>query len=266
MTSGSRPRTERDSGYIAVHQYHRMDGRAYFSAFESIVAEHGGRPHWGKLHTLDAARLGELYPRFEDFLRLREKLDPGSGLRQRVHDPGLRTLRARPARGAGDSRLAGSRRSGTVANSDHATYGAKASAATRSRLRASFSSAMLRPSRTTIVARPARGDSAAKNAQHHPALTARLVPVSPQRRRRVAASGSASIIRAVPMAISTYSGVQTTGKAIDGGCQAGFSSDRYHCESGVVPMDPTTAAAADAAKVLIRVRMPGDYVGARLSA
>ena len=36
----------------------------------------GGRPHWGKMHTLDAARLRELYPRFGDFVRIRDEVDP----------------------------------------------------------------------------------------------------------------------------------------------------------------------------------------------
>jgi L-gulonolactone oxidase len=67
---------QRESGYIAVHQYHRMDGRAYFDAFEKMVADHGGRPHWGKLHTLEATRLSQLYPRFAEFQALRDKLDP----------------------------------------------------------------------------------------------------------------------------------------------------------------------------------------------
>ena len=40
------------------------------------MAEHGGRPHWGKMHTLDAARLRALYPRFADFVALRDRLDP----------------------------------------------------------------------------------------------------------------------------------------------------------------------------------------------
>ncbi len=68
---------ERDNAYVAVHQYHRMDHRRLFAAFEAIVAEHDGRPHWGKLHTLGAERLDELYPRFGDFLAVRERLDPG---------------------------------------------------------------------------------------------------------------------------------------------------------------------------------------------
>ncbi len=67
---------ERDSAYIAVHQYHRMDHRRYFAAFEAIVAEHAGRPHWGKHHALDAERLRPLYPRFDDFCRVRRQLDP----------------------------------------------------------------------------------------------------------------------------------------------------------------------------------------------
>ena len=68
---------ERDNAYVAVHQYHRMDPRPLFAAFEAIVAEHEGRPHWGKVHTLGAERLRELYPRFDDFRAVRERLDPG---------------------------------------------------------------------------------------------------------------------------------------------------------------------------------------------
>jgi FAD-linked oxidoreductase len=68
---------ERDNAYVAVHQYHRMDPRPLFAAFEAIVAEHAGRPHWGKVHTLGAERLRELYPRFDDFRAVRERLDPG---------------------------------------------------------------------------------------------------------------------------------------------------------------------------------------------
>ncbi len=37
---------------------------------------HGGRPHWGKLHSLDADRLALLHPLFDEFLALRDRLDP----------------------------------------------------------------------------------------------------------------------------------------------------------------------------------------------
>lgn len=67
---------ERDSCYVAVHQYHRLDPTAYFSAAQDVFTAHEGRPHWGKLHTLDAAYLRERYPRFEDFVAVRDELDP----------------------------------------------------------------------------------------------------------------------------------------------------------------------------------------------
>ena len=66
----------RASAYIAIHQYRGLPYAAYFALFESIVAAAGGRPHWGKLHTLDAGRLRELYPHFEDFVRMRDEVDP----------------------------------------------------------------------------------------------------------------------------------------------------------------------------------------------
>ncbi|HLH83166.1 MAG TPA: D-arabinono-1,4-lactone oxidase [Trebonia sp.] len=66
----------RDSAYVAVHQYAGLPYQEYFRLFESIAAAAGGRPHWGKMHTLDAERLAALYPRFADFLRVRDETDP----------------------------------------------------------------------------------------------------------------------------------------------------------------------------------------------
>ncbi len=66
----------RASAYIAVHRYWRADPTEYFGAVESIMREHGGRPHWGKLHTQSAETLRERYPRFDDFVAVRDRLDP----------------------------------------------------------------------------------------------------------------------------------------------------------------------------------------------
>jgi len=66
----------RASAYIAVHRYWRADPTEYFEAVEAIMREHGGRPHWGKLHTQTAQTLRERYPRFDDFLAVRDRLDP----------------------------------------------------------------------------------------------------------------------------------------------------------------------------------------------
>jgi len=66
----------RDSAYVAIHQYLGLPYQEYFKLFESIACSVGGRPHWGKLHTRDAAYLAGAYPRFADFLRLRDETDP----------------------------------------------------------------------------------------------------------------------------------------------------------------------------------------------
>jgi FAD-linked oxidoreductase len=66
----------RETGYIAVHRYHRENPAEYFAAVETIMQAHDGRPHWGKMHTLTADSLRQVYPRFDDFLAVRDRLDP----------------------------------------------------------------------------------------------------------------------------------------------------------------------------------------------
>jgi FAD-linked oxidoreductase len=66
----------RESGYIAVHRYYREDPTEYFAGVETIMREYGGRPHWGKMHTQDAETLAAVYPRFDDFRQVRDRLDP----------------------------------------------------------------------------------------------------------------------------------------------------------------------------------------------
>ena len=66
----------RDSAYIAVHMFRGTPYQAYFTAAERIFTAHDGRPHWGKVHTRDAAYLSAVYPRFGEFTALRDRLDP----------------------------------------------------------------------------------------------------------------------------------------------------------------------------------------------
>jgi FAD-linked oxidoreductase len=77
-----------DRAFIAVHQYRGMPLQPYFAGAEAIFRNHGGRPHWGKLHTRTAATLKDLYPRWEDFQRVRQQLDPDG----RFLNPYLRRL------------------------------------------------------------------------------------------------------------------------------------------------------------------------------
>jgi FAD/FMN-containing dehydrogenase len=73
---------------ISVHQDARLPFREFFADVESIFVEHGGRPHWGKVHTRTAADLRALYPRWDDFLAVRARLDPD----RRFLNPYLRGL------------------------------------------------------------------------------------------------------------------------------------------------------------------------------
>ncbi|MDI9886374.1 D-arabinono-1,4-lactone oxidase [Streptomyces sp. HNM0645] len=66
----------RETAYIAVHMYKGTPYRSYFTAVERIMTAHGGRPHWGKIHTRDAEYFESVYPRFGEFLALRDRLDP----------------------------------------------------------------------------------------------------------------------------------------------------------------------------------------------
>ncbi|HEY0542773.1 MAG TPA: D-arabinono-1,4-lactone oxidase [Actinoallomurus sp.] len=66
----------RDSAFIAIHVFHSAAHEEYFRAIEEVLTALGGRPHWGKLHTRDAAYLEGVYPRFGDFLALRDRIDP----------------------------------------------------------------------------------------------------------------------------------------------------------------------------------------------
>ncbi len=90
----------RASGYIAVHRYWREDPTEYFEAVEQIMLSFGGRPHWGKMHTLDASILRDRYPKFDDFVALRDRLDPDRRVPERLP-------RARSRRLAPESRLRG---------------------------------------------------------------------------------------------------------------------------------------------------------------
>ncbi|MEU6886591.1 D-arabinono-1,4-lactone oxidase [Streptomyces viridosporus] len=66
----------RDSAYIAVHMFRGTPYQGYFTAAERIFTAHEGRPHWGKIHTRDAAYFSRVYPRFTEFTALRDRLDP----------------------------------------------------------------------------------------------------------------------------------------------------------------------------------------------
>ena len=66
----------RDSAYIAVHVYKGMECEPFFRDVEDILRAYDARPHWGKMHYRDAEELSKLYPRWDEFIALRNQLDP----------------------------------------------------------------------------------------------------------------------------------------------------------------------------------------------
>jgi len=70
------PAYGRDTVTISVHQTRGLAYETYFSLAESVFRKYGGRPHWGKIHSLRAPALRELYPKWNAFTALRARLDP----------------------------------------------------------------------------------------------------------------------------------------------------------------------------------------------
>ncbi|GAA5992934.1 hypothetical protein JCM10908_000755 [Rhodotorula pacifica] len=67
--------------YLGAIQYRPFNlpvpYRDHFARFSStLFSLFSGKPHWAKTHTLTPADLRKLYPRFDDFLAVRERVDP----------------------------------------------------------------------------------------------------------------------------------------------------------------------------------------------
>ncbi|WP_165922396.1 D-arabinono-1,4-lactone oxidase [Pseudonocardia endophytica] len=70
------PSWDRDTVFVAAHVYRGMPWEPYFRAVQDIARSFDGRPHWGKRHLMRADALAPLYPAWERFAAVRERLDP----------------------------------------------------------------------------------------------------------------------------------------------------------------------------------------------
>lgn len=61
---------------ITVHQNASLPYQEYFSDIEQIFMSYGGRPHWGKIHSMTSKQLQDCYPEWDKFQRIREVFDP----------------------------------------------------------------------------------------------------------------------------------------------------------------------------------------------
>ena len=66
----------RDSAYVAIHRYRGEQFEGYFRAVEKEMKALEGRPHWGKMHWRTHEDLRPVYPRFDEFLAVRDQVDP----------------------------------------------------------------------------------------------------------------------------------------------------------------------------------------------
>lgn len=70
------PAYGRDSAYIACHVYQNKENSEYFEALEEIFKAYDGRPHWGKINTLQTKDIIDRYPQFSTFMKHRQDQDP----------------------------------------------------------------------------------------------------------------------------------------------------------------------------------------------
>ena len=47
-----------------------------FNTMQKVFLKHGGKPHWAKVNTLKKVDFENLYPKFNDFIKLRREMDP----------------------------------------------------------------------------------------------------------------------------------------------------------------------------------------------
>ncbi|KAG2194599.1 hypothetical protein INT46_002589 [Mucor plumbeus] len=74
------PAYGRKTCYIGVIMYRPygkpVPYKKYWKGYEDIMREYNGRPHWAKAHGQTREDLEASYPKFDEFLRVRQQLDP----------------------------------------------------------------------------------------------------------------------------------------------------------------------------------------------
>ncbi len=80
---------ERATVTISVHQGVDQPDEPLFRACEEVFRRYDGRPHWGKVHHLDGDTLAKIHPRWSDWWRVRDRVDPKS----RFLNPHLERMR-----------------------------------------------------------------------------------------------------------------------------------------------------------------------------
>lgn len=67
---------ERDTVTISVHQAVSEPDEPYYRACEEIFLAFDGKPHWGKVNYLNGEQLAQMHPKWADWWRVRDRVDP----------------------------------------------------------------------------------------------------------------------------------------------------------------------------------------------
>jgi len=75
------PTYGRDSTYFNIVLFRPFgvepfDKQPYWELYEELMLSYDGRPHWAKVHKMNREFFLKSYPKFKEFLSIREKLDP----------------------------------------------------------------------------------------------------------------------------------------------------------------------------------------------
>lgn len=70
------PAFGRETVAISIHQGVGKPWQDFFADAQKIFRNFGGRPHWGKWHSLQSGDFATLYPQWENFNAVRRRFDP----------------------------------------------------------------------------------------------------------------------------------------------------------------------------------------------
>jgi L-gulono-1,4-lactone dehydrogenase len=70
------PAHGRETGWLAVRVPRGTDPAPALTTAWTVLAAHGGRPHWASRHDWSAEQVAAAYPRLADFRRVRDAYDP----------------------------------------------------------------------------------------------------------------------------------------------------------------------------------------------
>ncbi len=68
----------RDSVYVGAYNADNRGWEELLSDFEQLAIQHNARPHWGKEFTVGSDYLKSVYPKWDEFRKLRNVMDPNS--------------------------------------------------------------------------------------------------------------------------------------------------------------------------------------------